>query len=162
MVLSSNDPPRVLAAGLRLAPGAENAIDLYRAQAAVDDAGPAGFVGRIGVRREDPLRARIAGGLEYSLQRLRGDAAGMAGLDAGGADGCGNAGLHLGESRAGRFIRLRGKKLCVLLQERVHRFAERAREQPAFVALVEAARAEERLVGRRSRELRGRRTVVRR
>ena len=66
--------------------GAEDAIHLHRAQAAVDDSCPADLVSGLGVRRKNPLRLRIAGGLERDFERLRGDAAGLLRIDANSAN----------------------------------------------------------------------------
>jgi hypothetical protein len=106
--------------------GAEDSINLHRAQAARHDSGPANFAGRVRVRRKNPLGERIAGCLAHDLLRLRGDAVGYGGLNPGSANGRGDAGLLLRESRKSSFTSLRNEKLRELLKKRVNCFAERA------------------------------------
>jgi hypothetical protein len=78
------------------------------------------------VWRENPLRKGIAGCLKHNFERLRGDTAGRGVFNAGGADGCGDAGLLPGECRDSGFASLRNEKLRKLLKKRVDSFAERA------------------------------------
>ena len=132
--------------GLRRGPGAEDAIDLHGAQTARDYARPARLARGIGVRSQNPLRLRVIGGVENHLERLCGDAIGLAGVDAEGAEVCGDARLHAGERLTSSFIRFRGEKLRETLKQLVNGFTERARLQAAFMALIKAARAGQRLV----------------
>ena len=93
-----DDPPGGVVVGrLRRGAGAEDAIDLHGAQTARNNARPAHLARGISVRSENPLRLRIIGGAENDIERLRGDAIGLAGVDARGANVCGDARLQTGE-----------------------------------------------------------------
>ena len=85
--------------------------------------------------------------MTYNFDCLRGHLNGFCGVDACGANGCGNARLLLGEGCKRGLARFSGKSLRQLLEERMNGFTERAREQTSFVALVEAAAADQRLIG---------------
>src|ERR1035441_5112267 len=125
-----DDPPGFFdwrcGVGLWRGSGAEDSINLHRAQAARPDSGPADFAGSVRVWRKNPLGKRIAGCLEHDFERLRGDAFGCGWLDACGANGCGNAGLLLPECHESSFASLRNEKLRELLKKRVDGVAERA------------------------------------
>ncbi len=69
-----DDPPGGdVVGGLRRGTGAEDAIDLHRAQTTRNYTRPSRFACGIGVRSENPLRLRIIGGEENHLERLSGE-----------------------------------------------------------------------------------------
>ncbi len=96
-----DDPPGFVAGGEGLEAGAEEAVDLDGAERAGDDAGPAGFAGFFGVGRENPVAGGVVGGGEGEAGVLRRRGRRLGGVDAGGADLRGDAGLELLEGGAG-------------------------------------------------------------
>ena len=114
---------------LWLGSGAEDAIHLNRAQSTFDNASPANFISCVGMRRKNPWRERVAASLTYNFDCLRGHLNGFCGVDACGANGCGNARLLLGEGCKRGLARFSGKSLRQLLEERMNGSTERAGEQ---------------------------------
>ena len=143
-----DDPPRgVVVGGLRRGPCAKDTINLHGAQTARNHSRPARLARSIRVRSENPLRLRVSGGAENHLERLCGNAIGLAGVDAEDAEVCGDARLHADERLTSDFTCFRGEKLCEMLKQLVYGFTQRSRQQAALMALIKAARADGRLIG---------------